>query len=80
MKDAKKKQALAKVFGVVNRDSVMMGVPMIPGLRKKITCVGCELKTKKGLPVEFEQYMSEEQKAEFVALTKRKRTTKKKKE
>lgn len=75
----KKKKALAKVFGVVERDNMMTGIPNhVPQLREKLTCTKgvCEIKVKRGVPVEFEQYMSEEQKAEFKAMIKRKRNKK----
>jgi len=68
MKDAFKKQALAKVFGIVRRDGVLMGVPVIPGLREKIISTNDTVKTVKGLPVQFEQYMTDEQKTEFKTL------------
>lgn len=79
MKDADKKNALAKVFGVVNRDALLTGIPTVPGLREKLTCTGCEVPVKRGLPVEFAQYMTDDQKAEFKALTRRKRAARKKK-
>ena len=69
MVDKEKKEALALVFGVVRRDSMLSGVPgFVPGLREKLTCTGCELKLVKGLPVEFEKFMSEEQKKQYREL------------
>jgi len=67
MKDAVKKQALATVFGVTKSDGVITA-PNVPGLRQKVTCTKCTLETVKGLPVQFEQYMTDEQKTEFRAL------------
>lgn len=81
MKDKAKKDALALVFGVVKRDNMLSGIPgYVPGLLQKLHCTSCEVKLVKGLPIQFIDYMSEEQKEQFKQLTgynSRKKTTKK---
>lgn len=68
MKDQEKKQALVTVFNVINRDGIVTGIPNIPGLKDAITCAGCEVKTKNGIPVGIGDYMTPEQRAEFRKL------------
>lgn len=74
MIDQQRKQALGKIFGVKVSDGLISQIPMrVPGLLRKLTCYDCKVKISKGLPIEFIEYMTDEQKAEFKALTKRKR-------
>lgn len=69
MRDRQKKQALATVFGIVKRDGLVTGIPGdVPKLRKAVTCPTCKIKLAKGLPVMFESYMTEAQKAHYRDL------------
>lgn len=69
MKDQRKKEALATVFGVKRRDGLVYGIPGgVPNLRKAITCTTCEIKLVRGLPKAFEKYMDESQKSQYRDL------------
>lgn len=62
------RQALEQVFGVRRRDGMITGVPIaVPALMRKI--VGQKITLKKGVPVEFADIMTPEQKAEYARLT-----------
>lgn len=69
MVDKEKKEALAKAFGVQKLDGVVSVPTNVPNLLNKINCTKCTLKTVAGLPVEFVQYMSDEQKATYKEAT-----------
>jgi hypothetical protein len=63
------KEALALVFGIPRRDGMLSGIPgYIPGLRQKLNCRTCDVKLVRGLPKDFVEYMTDEQKAQFKQL------------
>lgn len=64
------KEALALVFGIPRRDGMLSGIPgYIPGLKQKLNCRTCEVKLVRGLPKDFVEYMTDEQKEQFKKLT-----------
>lgn len=70
MTSKSEKDALALVFGVMKRGSVVSGIPgFVPGLTKALTNPAYEVKLARGLPVEFSDHMSDEQKKRFRELT-----------
>lgn len=63
------KEALALVFGIPRRDGMLSGIPgYIPGLKQKLNCRTCDVKLIRGLPKDFVEYMTDEQKAQFKQL------------
>lgn len=69
MQSKQEKDALTLVFGVVRRDGVLLNVPKVPGLGAKLECTGCTVELSKGLPTQFEMYMTDDQKTQFRTLT-----------
>lgn len=69
MQSKAEKQALAQVFGVARRDGMLSNVPNVPGLAAKLECTSCTVKLSKGLPTQFEKYMTDDQKAQYRTLT-----------
>lgn len=64
------KEALALVFGIPRRDGMLSGIPgYIPGLKQKLNCRTCDVKLVRGLPKDFVEYMTDEQKEQFKQLT-----------
>lgn len=72
MQSKEEKDALALVFGVKKRDAMLSGIPgFVPGLAQKLACYGCKVRLSRGLPVEFAEYMTDEQKSQFKSIMKR---------
>mgnify|MGYP003418469879 FL=1 len=73
MKSNSEKKALALVLGIPYQSGIISGIPgAVPGLARTLGCATCELKIVRGLPVQFADYMTDEQKKEFKRLTRRK--------
>ena len=64
--EREKKQALALAFGVMNRGSMISGIPGgVPGLSRALSCGSCVIKLSRGIPTQFADHMTDEQKKAF---------------
>ena len=65
------KMALATAFGVIMAPGLISGIPAsVPGLARTLSCSACKVELKGGLPSQFSQYMTAEQRKKFRAQAK----------
>lgn len=73
MKSKAEKMALAMVFGVAIHGGLISGIPgFVPGLTRTLGCSTCEVRLSRGLPTQFVNYMTDEQKKAFKAAMRKK--------